>query len=642
MADAPPSQSQDADSLFRAALDLHRAGKLVEAAAAYERVVAAAPQYVSAHLNLGVVLRGLRRFGEALASYDRAIALRPDAAGAHNNRGSVLRDIGRPKEALASYARAVALEPRSADALLNQGSVLRVLGRPAEALESYERALALAPDDAAVHAGQASAFFDLARAPEALASYERALAIKPDFADAWRNRAVVLRRLNRPADALTSLDRAIALDPRDAALHRSRGAALEALKRPEEALASYERAIMLKPDLALAHNGRGAALFALGRAEEALVSLDRAIALEPGLMVAHRNRGVALRKLQRLEEAVLSHDRAIALRPESADAYWYRSMCHLTLGRFAEGWRDYERRWEVHEFATAAAGVAPQFRARFDRSLTLEDLAHQDVLVVGEQGVGDVLMFASILPDLLAHASRVSLVCDARLWRLFGHSFPGLELLDAEAATERLPAFGAVLGIASLACLYRNRLDDFPGSPYLAPRPQVEKAWAERLGPADGRRRIGVSWRGGVASTGRSERSMRLAELQPLFDLPNCEFVSLQYGANEVEIGEVNRRLARPIRSFPAAEIDDFEDLAGLVRNLDLVVSVQTALVHLSGACGAPALVMVPATPEWRYTAASPTMPWYGSVKLFRQGADRDWGPVVRRVTEAAAKLGTP
>jgi hypothetical protein len=165
--------------------------------------------------------------------------------------------------------------------------------------------------------------------------------------------------------------------------------------------------------------------------------------------------------------------------------------------------------------------------------------------------------------------------------------------------------------------------------------------WAERLGPADGRRRVGVSWRGGIDRTGRGARSMDLAQLRPLFDLPGCEFVSLQYGDVAGEVAAANAGLVSPIRVFPAADIDDFDDLAGLVRNLDLVVSVQTALVHLTGALGAPGLVMVPAMAEWRYGAHGATMPWYGSLRLFRQGEDADWAPVVEAVVrEARARLG--
>ncbi|WP_293681739.1 tetratricopeptide repeat protein [uncultured Phenylobacterium sp.] len=639
MAQADPP---DVEGMFNAALARHRAGALAEAADGYRRVIAASPGHAGAHLNLGVVLRRFRRFDEALASIDRGIALSPDKAGGHTNRGSVLRDLRRLDEALESYERALALAPNESLCHLNRASVLRDLKRPAEALESYDRAIALTPGDAVLHNGRGGALHELKRFDAAAAAFQEAIRLQPTLADAHRNRAVSLRRLGRFQEALASIDRAIGLKPGDPTLHISRGNLSEELTRPGEALESYDRAIALQPDLAAAHNGRGAALIGLDRLEEGVASLDRALDLDPKLELAHRNRGVALRKLRRPEEAVAAYDRAIALRPDMPTAYWYRSLCHLLTGRYGEGWRDYERRWDVEEFVRTASGEStPQIRARLAPVAGPGDVSGRTVLLVGEQGVGDVIMFASAIPDLLAVAGEVSLVCDPRLHRLLSHSFPRVRLLDALSAERWLEDFDAVIGIGSLGRLFRNRLQDFPATPYLTPRPEIVQRWAARLGPSEGRRRVGLSWRGGLQRTGRSERSMDLAELGPILDLPQTEFVSLQYGEPDAEVAAANAGLPRPIRIFPAAEIDDFEDLAGLVQALDLVISVQTSLVHLTGALGAPGLVMLPATPEWRYTAAAATMPWYGSIELFRRGGDSDWSPTVRRVAaEAARRLG--
>jgi ADP-heptose:LPS heptosyltransferase len=152
------------------------------------------------------------------------------------------------------------------------------------------------------------------------------------------------------------------------------------------------------------------------------------------------------------------------------------------------------------------------------------------------------------------------------------------------------------------------------------------------LGPAQGRRRIGVSWRGGTAGTNREGRSMDLAQLAPLFALPDAEFVSLQYGDVAAEAA------GQPaLRLVPPAEIDDFAELAALVANLDLVVSVQTAVVHLAGALGTPCLTLVPLRAEWRYTASAASMPWYRSVRIFRQAGAADWEPVIARVVQAAS-----
>jgi ADP-heptose:LPS heptosyltransferase len=192
-----------------------------------------------------------------------------------------------------------------------------------------------------------------------------------------------------------------------------------------------------------------------------------------------------------------------------------------------------------------------------------------------------------------------------------------------------------LIGMGSLGRLFRNRLEAFPGTPYLRPRAPVREAWAARLGARRARLRVGVSWRGGTPKTGGARRSVTLDQLAPVLDLPDCEFVSLQYGDVSAELAAANDGRDNPIKAFPAAEIDDFEQLAGLVLALDVVVSVQTSVVHLSGAVGAECLALLPHIPEWRYTLGAPAMPWYRSVRLIRQSEPGAWAPVIGRVAEA-------
>jgi tetratricopeptide (TPR) repeat protein len=522
------------------------------------------------------------------------------------------------------------------DALFEAAVALHQAARLAEAAEAYGAVIALEPGRAAAHANLGVALRRLGRPDEALASYGRAIAADPGDASAWYNRGNLLSELKQVEAAIADYDQALAIQPAMPLIEASRANALRLAGRLDEALAAYDRALAADPAMAFAHDGRGAVLFNLGCAEDALAAHDRAIAADPKLALAHRNRGMALWKLGRYEDAIESYDRAESLDPADGAAAMFRGLCRLTLGRFGEGWRDYERRWEVSEALAAGAGQATAaVRARFRADLRLEDLAGREVLVVGEQGVGDVIMFASLVPELAATAGRLSLHCDGRLRRLFAESFPGVRLVDAQEVGRELAGFDAVLGIGSLARLFRNRAEDFPAAPYLRPRAEVRERWARRLGPPEGRRRIGLSWRGGAAGTRASERSLALVQLQPILNLPNCEFVSLQYGADAAELAET------PLRLFPAQDIDDFEDLAGLVANLDLVVTVQTALAHLTGACGAPGLVLIPATPEWRYGASGPTMPWYGSLELFRRTPGEDWAAVLGRLAgEAARRLG--
>jgi hypothetical protein len=431
------------------------------------------------------------------------------------------------------------------------------------------------------------------RFAEAEACFRRALAAAPRDPEAVQNLAAVLHRGERHAEALALADEVLATEPGHVAASLARGNALSALGRYEEAAEAYRAARRLPPE-GLA--GLASALAALGRDEEARQALDAAVAQAPG----------------------------------SAFPRFQRGLHRLSRRDFA-GWDDYEARWGVERFVDESRGqVARAFLPELAVAPTAADLTGRRVLLVGEQGIGDQVMFASLVPDLVRIAARVTLVCEPRLVRLFRASFDSVEVLAPAEAQVDSDAIDKVVAMGSLAAAFRRDATDFPGTPYLAPQPQVVARWAERLGPAKGRR-IGLSWRGGAATTRRAARSLPLAELAPVLALPACEFVSLQYGDVEGELA------AHPqVRAFPARDIDDFEDLAGLVANLDAVVSVQTALVHLCGAMGARCLALLPSRAEWRYMAHGETMPWYGSVRLLRQSEAGRWAPVV---AQAAAAL---
>ncbi|WP_304167611.1 tetratricopeptide repeat-containing glycosyltransferase family protein [Phenylobacterium aquaticum] len=445
--------------------------------------------------------------------------------------------------------------------------------------------------------------------------------------------AQALAKAGRLAEAEVQVDGVIRRAPRDGRAHRLKGLIRQQAGDAAAALASFDKALALNPDDPVTWSGRGVALQALSRPLDALESFDRALALKPDAGLTLYNRGQTLAALRRYGPALESYDRALALQPGLDDARFRRGLIALLLGRFDEGWRDYDARWDIAAQARHGMGtVTPELATRLTRRISAADLIGREVLVLSEQGVGDQIMFASMIPDLARVARQVTLACEPRLTRLFAQSFPDVSVVDARA-----PLTGVrpdlIVAAGDLGHAFRPRREDFPGLPYLAPRPEVTEAWRARLGGGS-IRRIGLSWRGGMAHTNGEGRSLTLDQLTPLLDLDGVEFVSLQYGDVSEEVARFNAGRPNPIRLFPRAEIDDFEALAGLVGALDRVVSVQTALVHLCGAIGAPCLTLIPASPEWRYGATGATMPWYGSVALARQDNEATWAPVIDRIVQ--------
>jgi tetratricopeptide (TPR) repeat protein len=507
---------------------------------------------------------------------------------------------GRFVQALDALGDVLARSPDRAEALALKAAILTETGAPEQALPLFERALSLTPLDAQAHSNLGNALARLGQPSEAVASYGRALAIAPDYALALCNRAGQLVELDRPDEARVDAGRAITLSPRLPAAHRHLSLAQLALGQPEAALKSVEAALALDPHNpdALAHIG--SVLGALGRYDEGRERLER----------------------------------AVALRPADAENQYRLALARLRHGAFEAGWQAHDHRWRSRLFRKVSSSYPDRIVDRLDLTATRADLLGHSVLVIDEQGIGDHIMFASMLPDLVAAAAQVTWLAEPRLLGLLTRAFPEVRFLPAGAATRiDLGAFDRMLATGGLGRLFRNRAEDFPGTPYLAPDAKAVEAWRRRLGPSQGRLRIGLSWRGGAKVTGSAARSIDLALLAPLLNHPGCEFVSLQYGPAQEELSSVNAALDRPIIAFPASEIDDFDQLGALTRALDGVVSVQTALVHLCGAIGQDCLAMIPSAAEWRYGERGAAMPWYRSVQLLRQTTPGSWNEVI----EAAA-----
>ena len=391
----PPQSSPPAAQLVEQALGLHRQGRLFEAEAIYQSVLARRPEHFEASYLLGMVKMQQGHTLQALPLIEAAVKIKPFAPEALTSLGAVLASLGRPAEALGAYDRLIKLRPGDPDALYNRGVVLTNLGRHAEALASYDKALAIRRDHVPSLFNKASALVALAQFDRARVAYDALLAIAPKHVDALADRGNVLARLGRRAEALASFDRALAInpahvnalinrgnvlneegwheealamfdralavDPRHVPSLNNRGNLLMELQRHAEAMASFDRALALIPgDPELLFN-RSCAFERLHRFEEALADLDRSLAARPDGVKALNNRGNILAALRRPEEAIASYERALAVEPERADTLHNRGNVLTTLGRHAQAIADYERAFALdpqHPHAFDSLGFA--------------------------------------------------------------------------------------------------------------------------------------------------------------------------------------------------------------------------------------------------------------------------------------------
>ncbi len=336
-------------------------------------------------------------------------------------------------------------------------------------------------------------------------------------------------------------------------------------------------------------------------------------------------------------------DLAVTLQPGHPQALWNKSLAHLELGEYQKGWDNYD------------AGVAAKVRA--ERNYTTTHLPTwngepgKSVIVYGEQGIGDEIMFASCIPDLQRISNLVVFDCHKKLHTLFANSFPGMDIYPTREddmitwpvkpdQTPRYP-FTHRIALGSLPKFCRPNLESFPGTPYINPPTAEEAVWAVRLNNLSQRPKIGISWIGGHKRTRMEVRSCPLEQMLPILQ-QDADFISLQYTDCSAEIAEFEARHGIKIHQFPeASHSPNYADTAALVANLDLVITVCTSVVHLAGAMGVPTWVLTPSRPAWRYRLDLDYMPWYGkAVTLFRQLPETtDWTPVVCEVSERLKDL---
>ncbi|MDP3011048.1 MAG: tetratricopeptide repeat protein [Methylococcales bacterium] len=586
------SFTQAEANTFARAQRLHQQGQLAAAEILYEQLLKTQPH----HPELLRCLAALKKLHPQppipAPAPPQPAQSNAEQLLAHLNQGLEYQDANRLTDALNSYERVLVIDPHHIDALINRGNVLEDLNRLTDALASYDRAIAARPDYARAHSNRGNVLQSLQRFDEALASYDKALAIQPDYAVAFYNR----------------------------------GNTLQACKRPQDAIQSYQYALAIKPDFIQALISLGNALHDDQRFEEALSSYDRALAIQPDHAEALYNRGNVLHDLNRYDDAIDSYNRALAIKPDDAGARWNASFCYLILGDFANGWKNYEARWQTDDFIKAARHFsAPQWSGD-------EALQGKTILLYGEQGLGDTLHFCRYAKQVAALGGRVILEVPKALLPLLA-KLEGVEQLIAQG--EPLPSFDFHSPLLSLPLAFNTRLDSIPAdTPYLFSNPDKVQHWQAVLGTKN-LPRVGVVWSGNAAHKNDHNRSLALSELLPLLTL-DCQFISLQKELHDTDTALLTQL---PQLQHYGTQLHDFTDTAALIELTDVVISVDTSVAHLAAAMGKPTWILLADNQDWRWLLNRADSPWYPSVRLFRQTQRGDWQDVIKQVQHALSQL---
>jgi Flp pilus assembly protein TadD len=495
------------------------------------------------------------------------------------------------------------------------------------------------------------------RLREAEAIYRQILAQQPNHPDALHLLGVIASQMRQYPVAVELISRAIAASPREAEYHGNLGVALGEMGKMDEAMEAYRRAISLKPNAAQFHNNLGNALTMVGQNQEAIDCFRqailfnaeyaepqynlaniyrnagqfdeaieryrRALSLRPGWSEAINNLGNALCAAGRFDEAGTVYRQTLALRWDDPLAHWNLGLLLLRQGNLRDGLPEYEWRWKLKELGL----TRPNFSCpQWDGSR----LDGKRIFLYCEQGFGDTIQFVRYLPMVAETGGSVIVGVQPEL-------LPLLEKFQGPWKwTSTLPPaadFDVHCPLVSLPAAMKTTEPTIPGrEPYITAPAEKAARWHERLAD-DGHRKVGLAWAGRSTHPHDRQRSIAFEQLAPLASAERVTFISLQKGIT------VKPALAESLKLIDwTAELHDFSDTAGLIANLDIVITVDTAVAHLAAAMGKPVWVMLPFVPDWRWMLARMDSPWYPTIRLFRQKRYGDWASVVKEVAEELAR----
>ena len=548
-------------------------------------------------------------------------------------RACTAQQAGQLTLATEIYEHILAYVPQQADALHLLGLVAHAKGETERALGYLEQAVAVAPQSWVVQSNLGEVYRQSGHLDAALACHIRAVQLYPDGAVSHFNLGLVQWARGDIAAARASFERVIRLAPTMTEAYVSLGRVCEAQEALADAAVVYETAIRLAPDCAEAQQRAGVVWYMQGQHERALAALETARQLDPDQAEVYTNLGVVWQARQHYEQALQCYQQALARRPDCAISHWNMALALLTLGHLEPGWEAYEWRCRA-KLSTPRTVPYPRWQG--------ESLSGRTILVHSEQGVGDELLFATCLPDLLARAGHVVVECDARLVDLFSRSFPTATIYGANtgAPTQASP-IDVYCPIGSLPRYTRATLAAFPLRPgYLVPDQTRVAHWQNRLAALGPGLRVGLSWRS-RASRRVAPYYTQLSQWGAVLSLPGIHWINVQYDDYEAELETVAQQWGVRIQHWPDLDtLADLDGVAALMAAVDVVIAPDTTAAQLASGLGVPV---------WRLTicAADETglgtevSPWGPTMRLFRQPQPGDWTSVLTRLGGELQRLVT-
>ena len=548
-----PSQKE-----LKKLLQLYDQNRLLQVFAEAQKLTKKYTQSLTLWNLMGVSAAQIGKREDAILAFQKAISIKPDYAEAYNNMGATLKDQGKLDEAIQAYNKAISIKPDYAEANYNVGVTLKEQGKLDEAIQAYIKAISIKPDYAEANYNVGVTLKEQGKLDEAIQAYKKALSIKPDYAEAYNDMGVTLHDQSKL----------------------------------EEAIEAYKKALSIKPDYAEAHNNMGVTLQDQSKLEEAIAAYKKALSIKPDYAEAYNNMGNAFKEQGKLEEAIEVFNKAVLVKPNFAEAYNSLAFLKLMTDDWKDGIKLLEWRWKTGRMQNyKRVFKAPQW----DGNSTLEG---KTLLVWGEQGPGDMIIWSACLNYYTKTGATVIVECSQKLVKLFTMSFPKITVrVENKEAKDEKEDFDFQIPLKTLfgyACL-SGKISSDQGTYIFPDRARVDY-WKNRLKIVTEKPCIGISWKSPVMNIRRQNNYADLSFWKPILQNENYTFFNLQSSDFEGDLQRISQDFGVEVINFE--EIDHYNDLAEVAafcKALDKTISIATTVAHISTAVGTPTII-----PTWR------------------------------------------
>jgi tetratricopeptide (TPR) repeat protein len=491
----------------------------------------------------------------------------------------------------------------------------------------YKEILRLNPSDFHILNYLGNVIQDLHRYDEATSCYQKAIQIQQSYAGSYFNLGSVFEELGQTDKAIYYYQEAIKYDPQFVGSYNNLGNVYRKIGQEDKAIPYFEKAIGVNPNFWGSYYNLGEVFQNKGQIDEAISLFQKALQLNPKHIASLNNLGNCLKEKGLFNEAIICCQTAIQIQPDYAEPRFNRSLLLLLLGNYVEGLKEYEWRWKIKDsFSYQRKFSQPLWQRTDIRGLT--------ILLHAEQGLGDVIQFIRYAPYVAQLGAKVIVECHKELKSLL-KNVEGIQQVISQG--EELLPFDVHCPIASLPLIFKTNPKNIPAKiPYIQLDSILVKTWQNKLRSDHSKLNIGFVWAGNPKHNNDRNHSIPFSYFLALEKFTDITFYSLQKG----KASEQSKNLSVGIKFVDLTEeLNDFSDTAALIENLDLVITVDTSVAHLTGALGKPVWTLLPFAPDWRWMLDREDSPWYPTMRLFRQPAPGDWKSVMEKVSEELQKL---